>query len=127
MTEPGNYPRGVDTRDPFPRRTATPVGLMPWIAEVGKTLPGLLRSYLPSPPIDPRTRERVILAAFNLIPIPPLDGSAVIERLLPREWWPRYLQFRQYSFGILLLLVLLWRDGLTKFFVWVFHVWAHLL
>ena len=37
MTEPGNYPRGVDTRDPFPRRTATPVGLMPWIAEVGKT------------------------------------------------------------------------------------------
>ena len=68
-----------------------------------------------------------ILAAFNLIPIPPLDGSAVIERLLPREWWPRYLQFRQYSFGILLLLVLLWRDGLTKFFVWVFHVWAHLL
>src|SRR2546427_1148881 len=25
----------------------------------------------------------VILAAFNLIPLPPLDGSAVLERLLP--------------------------------------------
>lgn len=47
----------------------------------------------------------VLLAAFNLIPIPPLDGSAVIERFLPVSWWPKYLQLRQYSFGILLLAV----------------------
>jgi Zn-dependent protease len=68
-----------------------------------------------------------ILAAFNLIPVPPLDGSAVIERLLPRSWWPRYLQLRQYSFGILILLVFVWRDGLSRFLLWAQHVWAHLL
>ena len=33
----------------------------------------------------------VWLAVFNLIPLPPLDGSAVFERLLPGRWWPGYL------------------------------------
>lgn len=48
----------------------------------------------------------VVLAFFNLLPIPPLDGSAVVERLLPKQWWPTWLKFRQYSFGILLFVVL---------------------
>jgi Zn-dependent protease len=69
----------------------------------------------------------VILAAFNLIPIPPLDGSAVIERFLPQTWWPRYMRFRQYSFGLLLILVFLWRDGLNDFFNWALRLWSHLL
>jgi Zn-dependent protease len=68
-----------------------------------------------------------ILAAFNLIPIPPLDGSAVIERFLPRSWWPKYLQVRQYSFPILFAIIFLWRDGLNRFFLWALHLWAHLL
>lgn len=49
----------------------------------------------------------VILFVFNLIPIPPLDGSAVLERLMPSSWWPGYLRFRQYSMAILLLVFLL--------------------
>jgi Zn-dependent protease len=48
----------------------------------------------------------ILLAVFNLLPIPPLDGSAMVERLLPRTWWPSYLKFRRYSMGILLLVVL---------------------
>jgi Zn-dependent protease len=48
----------------------------------------------------------VILAVFNLLPIPPLDGSAIIERVLPLRWWPAWLKVRQWSMGILLLLVL---------------------
>ncbi|MBV9041597.1 MAG: carboxymuconolactone decarboxylase family protein, partial [Acidimicrobiia bacterium] len=56
----------MDRRDPFPRRTATPLALLPWIAELGKNLPGLLRSYLPGQPLDPRTRERVILAVTEV-------------------------------------------------------------
>jgi Zn-dependent protease len=47
------------------------------------------------------------LCAFNLIPVPPLDGSALFERLLPARYWPRYLQYRQYTMPILLGLVLL--------------------
>ena len=48
----------------------------------------------------------VILAVFNLIPVPPLDGSAVIERFMPREWWPGWLKVRQWGMGILILVVL---------------------
>jgi Zn-dependent protease len=47
------------------------------------------------------------LAVFNLIPIPPLDGSAVVERLLPLKWWPGYLRVRQYTLPLVLLLVVL--------------------
>src|SRR5580692_12668900 len=47
------------------------------------------------------------LCAFNMIPIPPLDGSVLLERLLPARWWPTYLRYRQYTMPILLGLVLL--------------------
>jgi Zn-dependent protease len=47
------------------------------------------------------------LAVFNLIPIPPLDGSVVFERLLPRAWWPAYLRIRPYTMPILVGLVLI--------------------
>ena len=56
----------MDRSDPFPRRTATPGRLLPWIVELGKTLPGLVRSYLPGQALDPRTRERVILAVTEV-------------------------------------------------------------
>ena len=49
----------MQSRDPFPRRTATPARLVPWLFEVGRTFPGLVRSYLPGQTLDPRTRERV--------------------------------------------------------------------
>ncbi len=48
----------------------------------------------------------VILAVFNLLPIPPLDGSAVVERVLPLRWWPAWLKFRKWSMWVLVLLVL---------------------
>jgi Zn-dependent protease len=57
----------------------------------------------------------LLLAVFNLIPIPPLDGSAVIERVMPRSWWPGYMRFRQYSMGILLILVLVFPRYLGEF------------
>jgi alkylhydroperoxidase family enzyme len=51
-------------RDPFPRRTATLPALAPWVAELTRTLPGLLRSYRGG--MDPRMRERVILAVTEV-------------------------------------------------------------
>lgn len=51
----------------------------------------------------------MVLAIFNLIPLPPLDGSAVVERLLPRSWWPGYLRVRMYALPVLIGLVLLAR------------------
>jgi Zn-dependent protease len=48
----------------------------------------------------------LFLGLFNLLPIPPLDGSALVERVLPRTWLPGWYRFRPYGFLILLLLVL---------------------
>ena len=47
----------------------------------------------------------IILAVFNLIPIPPLDGSALIERLLPVSALPTYYQLRMGFMVVVLLLV----------------------
>ena len=47
----------------------------------------------------------LILIAFNLIPIPPLDGSHVVKYLLPASWAVRYQQVGRY--GVLILILLL--------------------
>jgi Zn-dependent protease len=52
----------------------------------------------------------LILIAFNLIPIPPLDGSHVIKYLMPVSWAVRYEQVGRYGIVILLLLMALPND-----------------
>ena len=47
----------------------------------------------------------LILAAFNLMPIPPLDGSHVFKYLLPPSWAIAYQ--RLASVGLLLLFAVL--------------------
>lgn len=47
----------------------------------------------------------IILAGFNLLPIPPLDGSHVVKYLLPPAWALRYEQFGRYGLVLLLLLL----------------------
>jgi len=49
------------------------------------------------------------LIAFNLIPIPPLDGSHVVKHLLPARAALWYQEFSRY--GILVLVALLWFGG----------------
>jgi Zn-dependent protease len=46
----------------------------------------------------------LLLGLFNLLPIPPLDGSSLIERVLPRQWLPNWYRFRPYGILVLLLL-----------------------
>jgi Zn-dependent protease len=48
----------------------------------------------------------VILAIFNLIPIPPLDGSGVVTGLISQEAADKYEQIRPYGFFILILLIM---------------------
>ncbi len=48
----------------------------------------------------------VILAIFNLIPIPPLDGSGVVMGLISEQAADKYEQIRPYGFFILILLIM---------------------
>lgn len=46
----------------------------------------------------------VLLASFNMIPIPPLDGFNILNGLLPGFWQPILAPLARYGFPILLLL-----------------------
>ncbi len=48
----------------------------------------------------------LLLATFNLIPIPPLDGSRLVMGVLPRTWAVRYGRLEPY--GILIVIVLIY-------------------
>ncbi len=47
----------------------------------------------------------IFLAVFNLIPIPPLDGSGILEGLLKGEALAWYERIKPYGFFILLLIM----------------------
>ncbi len=49
------------------------------------------------------------LAIFNLLPIPPLDGSHILENLLPLNAAIRFREFRRYGVFLVLGFVLLSR------------------
>jgi Zn-dependent protease len=49
----------------------------------------------------------VFLAVFNLLPIPPFDGSHIVEGAMPRRWVHHYEKLRPYGmllfFGLVAL------------------------
>ena len=49
----------------------------------------------------------LVLAIFNMIPIPPLDGSKILFGLLPTEYEESYLRFQQIGPMVLLGLVVI--------------------
>ena len=69
----------------------------------------------------------VIVAAFNLIPIPPLDGSAVVERLLPQSVLPSYYRIRSFSMLLVFALVFLAPGLLDTIFNHALSIWGHVV
>ncbi|MFO8192009.1 MAG: site-2 protease family protein [Bacillota bacterium] len=47
----------------------------------------------------------ILLAIFNLVPIPPLDGSKILMSFLPDAYLSFYRQLERYAMMILLLLI----------------------
>ena len=75
------------------------------------------------------------LAVFNILPVPPLDGSKILFAFLPNRWYAKLMRYER--FGFILLMVLLMtnvldgpleylRDGLNGFLdavgTWPFYV-----
>ena len=58
------------------------------------------------------------LAVFNLLPVPPLDGSRFCYVILPEKWYFGIMQYERYiSLGIMLMLFLGWLDPLLSWAV----------
>ncbi len=45
------------------------------------------------------------LGVFNLIPIPPLDGSKILGAILPRNIYFKLMEYERYGFIILIVLI----------------------
>ncbi|MCX6796167.1 MAG: site-2 protease family protein [Candidatus Falkowbacteria bacterium] len=49
----------------------------------------------------------LLLAVFNLVPIPPLDGAKVIMPFLPFNWQQRFYELERYGFILVIMFVYL--------------------
>ena len=55
---------------------------------------------------------------FNLLPVPPLDGSRIFSAILPSRWTYWMDQYHQYlTYGVLLLIAFGALDGPLNFLV----------
>lgn len=86
------------------------------LAAVGAVGLGLLAGSVQDPPgrmvallaasLNHFILINVFLALFNLLPIPPFDGSHIVEGLLPRRAARTYERLRPYGFPLLFMLLL---------------------
>ena len=62
------------------------------------------------------------LAIFNLVPIPPLDGSKILFSLLPKRAFSFILAYEQYSLILLLVFIVFFSDYLYPILSFFFHL-----
>ncbi len=67
----------------------------------------------------------LVLAVFNLVPIPPLDGSKIVSYFLPDVLAAKYMRLERYGFFILIILVM--SGALSKIVTPVFNLIFNLI
>ncbi|HKK94518.1 MAG TPA: site-2 protease family protein [Longimicrobiales bacterium] len=94
----------------------TAVGLAPILPDVVSTGLGLIAAY--------GLFINLLLAFFNLLPVPPLDGSHVVASILPRRLAAPYRKFGQVGL-IAIMVVLVFAPGMFSTILapvnWVFE------
>jgi Zn-dependent protease len=86
------------------------------MAMIGHVSPDLLTPALPV--LSAFIVMNVLLAFFNLLPIPPLDGSRVVDSVLPGSLRPLWDALEQYSAFALLAVIVLPRLSGIDLFAW---------
>lgn len=81
-----------------------------------------MSSFLPSAVTTPLTlmlmqsiKWNIVLAVFNMIPVPPLDGGRVLVGLLPHKQAVSYSRIEPY--GMLIVIGLIF-SGIAKYFIY---------
>ncbi|MFA6177680.1 MAG: site-2 protease family protein [Candidatus Paceibacterota bacterium] len=62
------------------------------------------------------------LGIFNLVPIPPLDGSKIFFSFLPDRAFSFIMAYEQYSFILLLVFIVFFSDYLYPILSFLFHL-----
>lgn len=85
------------------------------LATVGAVVLGLVAASLVAPPagamewlvtgLNYFIVINIFLALFNLLPIPPFDGSHIVEGLLPRSMAAQYARLQQIGMFLLIALI----------------------
>ncbi len=85
--------------------------------------------------VDPSLVDRIffymgainlLLGVFNMIPIPPLDGSAVVERILPSAFLPGYYRLRMLMLPVILVLFLVFPNAIAIVFNPIINLWLRI-
>jgi len=69
----------------------------------------------------------IVLGTFNLIPCPPLDGAAVLERFLPARVLPEYYRLQPALMLLPFILLLLFRNQFAELINHLVTWWSGLL
>lgn len=62
------------------------------------------------------------LGIFNLVPIPPLDGSKILFSFLPESAFSFILAYEQYALILLLVFIVFFADYLYPILAFLFHL-----
>ncbi len=77
--------------------------VLPLTIQGGETL--FYLAYFFGVLLDTMHWMNLYLALFNLLPIPPLDGSRLMMMILPEKWYFSLMQYERYTYLIVIVLL----------------------